>query len=330
MGLPSVQGQRMDQRYNLLAWRALASVCATGSLTAAAEALETDPSHISRLIAGLEKALGREFLVRGKHPARITDEARATVARVKPILKAHHAFLAHLAQDNSRMQGTIRLSVAGGLLHDKLMPMLAQFQALYPGIDFDVRSAQRLEQCLSGEIDVASVSSAVTLPELVSLARGRSVFVPVASPAYLAKNGVPLRPEDCVGHTGFVYTGPVRTPTQTLVLHGQERPVRFARTLTATDILMIKRAVLDARGIAVDMPVLHCAQEIAQGSLQVILQGWHRPPLAAYTVCSKAAWHVRRIRVFMQFYTEQFQHIFADSERLLTDTLGDAADVYFE
>ena len=88
-----------------------------------------------------------------------------------------------------------------------------------------------------------------------------------------------MKPEDLRNHTGFVYNGPVRPQTEALELNGQVRPIRFKSMIHATDILMIKQAVLDGRGVAVDMPLLHCAEEIAAGRLQIILKGWHRPPV---------------------------------------------------
>lgn len=162
------------------------------------------------------------------------------------------------------------------------------------------------------------------------MSRGRSVFLPVASPDYLKKNGIPLKPEDLRNHTGFVYNGPVRPQTEALELNGQVRPIRFKSMIHATDILMIKQAVLDGRGVAVDMPLLHCAEEIAAGRLQIILNGWHRPPVPAFAVCSAAGWHIRRIRVFMQWWCDRFLQEFEATEKVARAVLGDDAAIYTE
>ncbi len=325
-----VLGGSMDQRFNLEAWQALLAVEDAGALTAAAAKLDAEPSTVSRLIAGLEKTLGRELVHRNERPITITEDGRRAAQGMRPILKAHAAFLAKFANDTSAMSGTIRLSVAGGLLHDKLMPILADFQALYPDINFDITSGREVAECLAGAIDIASVSSVVTESGVMCLPRGRSVFLPVASPAYLARNGVPLRPEDLINHTGFVYTGPVRPATERLELRGQTRPVRFKSSIHSTDILMIKQAVLDGRGVAVDLPLLHCANEIAAGRLKVILGGWHRPSIPAFAACSAAGWHIRRIRVFMQWWCDRFQKEFESTEKVLRAVLGEEASLYTE
>lgn len=318
----------MDQRFNLEAWKALCAVEEEGSLSAAAARLDAEPSTVSRLIASLEKRLGRELVRRSERPITISEEGRRAAQGVAPILKAHAAFITRLAGDTGAMTGTIRLSVAAGLMHDKLMPILADFQAIYPDISFDISSGRKVAECLAGSVDIASVSSEVTEKGVICLPRGRSVFLPVAAPAYLKKHGSPLRPEDLQRHTGFVYNGPVRPPTLTLELDGEARPIRFKHTIHATDILMIKQAVLDGRGIAVDMPLLHCAEEIAAGRLQVILESWHRPPIPAFAVCSAAGWHIRRIRVFMQWWCDRFLQEFEATEKVARAVLKERASIY--
>lgn len=320
----------MDQRFNLEAWKALCAVEEAGSLTAAAAKLDAETSTVSRLIAGLEKTLGRELVRRTERPITITEDGRRAAQGVNPILKAHAAFIAKMTNDTSAMTGTIHLSVAAGLLHDKLMPILADFQAIYPDINFDISSGRKVAECLAGTVDIASVSAEVTEKGVICLPRGRSVFLPVASPEYLQQNGIPLKPEDLRNHTGFVYNGPVRPQTEALELNGQVRPIRFKSMIHATDILMIKQAVLDGRGIAVDMPLLHCADEIAAGRLQIILNGWHRPPIPAFAVCSAAGWHIRRIRVFMQWWCDRFLQEFEATEKVARAVLGDNAAIYIE
>lgn len=93
----------MDQRFNLEAWKALCTVEEAGSLTAAAAKLDTEPSTVSRLIAGLEKTLGRELVRRTERPITITEDGRRAAQGVNPILKAHAAFIAKMTNDTSAM-----------------------------------------------------------------------------------------------------------------------------------------------------------------------------------------------------------------------------------
>ena len=320
----------MDHRYNLEAWAALEKVGEKGSFSGAAEALSVETSTVSRLISHLEHALGRELVNRATKPIELTPDGREAVNGMRPVLRAHRNFLAKVTSESASMSGRIRLAVAGGLLNSKLMPILMDFRRLYPHIDFDVQMGRMVHECLNGTIDVASVSGEVQEEGLVKLPRGRSVFIPVASPAYIARCGFPHSPDDLRHHTGFVYTGPVRPPTTELVRGEEIRPIRWESSFQTTDILMVKKAVLDGLGVAADLPLLHCAREIASGSLVVILDGWHRVPIPAYTVCSNAAWHIRRNRIFMNWWSERFLRAFAETERLARAALGERALMYLQ
>ena len=289
----------VDHRFNLEAWSALEKVGEKGSFSGAAEALSVETSTVSRLISPLEPALGGELVNRPTKPIELTPDGHEAVNGMRGVLRAHRNFLAKMTTESASMSGRIRLAVAGGLLNSKLMPILMDFRRLYPHIDFDVHMGRMVRECLNGTIDVASVSGEVLEEGLVKLPRGRSVFIPVASPAYIARCGFPHTPEDLARHTGFVYTGPVRPPTTELVRDGEVRPIRWESSFQTTDILMVKKAVMDGMGVAPDLPLLHCAKEIASGDLVVILDGWHRAPIPAYTVCSNAAWHSRRNSIFL-------------------------------
>ena len=319
----------MDQLYNLEAWRALTTIHDTGSLSAAANALDSEVSTVSRLVAGLEKALGRELINRRHRPIEITDEGKAAAASIRPVLKAHSAIVSRLLNASSQMEGTINIATAGGVITTgRLTRMLMEFQKLFPNVDFNVSRGRPVSECRDGKIDIASISGDCDEQGLVKIPRGRSVFIPVATPEYLKKNGVPLTPEDLIHHTGFVYTGPVRSLTTELTKNGQVRELRWKNRMQSTDILMIKEAVMQGLGVAVDMPLIHCYEELERGELVTILDGWHRPPIPAYAVCSTSAWHIRRVRVFMQWYCDQFLTYFQMTEDAAHRVLKDAFEQY--
>ena len=83
------------------------------------------------------------------------------------------------------------------------------------------------------------------------------------------------------------------------------------------NILAIKRSVLDGLGIAVDLPLLHCAQEIASGQLIPILPGWYHPPVECFIVTTKSNWRMRRHRIFLQWFQPRLQAFFREQEELV-------------
>ncbi len=228
------------------------------------------------------------------------------------------------------MVGRIRLSVAPGSLPNMLMPILLEFQKLYPQIEFTISSGRQISECLSGQVDVASVNGPIDESGLVILDRGHPAYIAVASPDYIKKYGFPDSPESLQHHAGFVYKGPVRPETNELVKNGETRPIKWKSSMQSSDILMIKKAVVNGLGIAVDIPLIHCHEELERGELIPILDGWHRPSSKASLVCSQSAWHIRRIRVFMQWYCERNRREFDALEKKARNLFGQFFSCYFD
>lgn len=102
----------MAKTDDLQAWRSFIVFARSGTLTAAAKALETEPSSISRAISGLERTLGVELIRHGVRPLVLTDAGRMAHKRMETILRAHDSLMDALKDDNRTLEGKIRLSSA--------------------------------------------------------------------------------------------------------------------------------------------------------------------------------------------------------------------------
>ncbi len=320
----------VDQRFNLLAWKALCAVENTGSITDAAEELRTDPSTVSRLIAHLEAALGQTLVRRTERPAMMTQIGREIAKKAEPVLNAHAAFLARIANDTGTMAGTIRLYVDPNIIDDALMSILTDFQTLYPMVNFRITASSTMADCLVGAVDVVVVSQKPQNKALYCLTQGRCVFIPVASESYLKKHPKPMKPEDLIKHTGFIYDQSNAEQSLSLQCQALVSKVRYKNSVVTSDLLAIKKAVLNSQGVTTTLPLSYCAKEIASGQLQVILDGWHQPPMSVYCVCSSALWHTRRIRVFIQWWSKRLIAEYESTETLVQSILGNRLALYTE
>ena len=80
----------MSKTDDLSAWRVFVTVARSGTLSAAAKALDVEVSSISRAIGGLEKALGCELIRRNMRPMKLTEAGQAALKRMETILRAHY------------------------------------------------------------------------------------------------------------------------------------------------------------------------------------------------------------------------------------------------
>ena len=317
----------MPKTDDLQAWRAFIAFARSGTLTAAAQALEAEPSSISRAIAGLEKALGVDLIRHSVRPLQLTDAGRSAQKRMEAILRAHDSLMESLKDENRSLTGSIRLSSAPGFASRHLTPLLQRFQAEHPGITVEILSGLQESDVQKGLCEAATLTGKPTLPGLVYMSRGRNVYIAAASPDYIARCGMPVRPADLKRHTGYVYCGPVRPETKTLHRAELVEPVQYASAVRSTDILAVRAAVLNGMGVAVDLPLVQVADDLKAGRLVPILPGWSHPPIECFIVASRSAWHAKRVRIFLEWYALAMQALFESFEKEAAAFAGLPPDV---
>ncbi len=307
---------------DLTSWRYFVTFAKTGTLSSAANTLGVDVSNLSRAIAGLEKALGCELIRHNSRPMQLSETGELVVRRMTPILKAHDSLMQKIIDDNSALSGNIRLSSAPGFASRRLTPLLQRFHELHPKITVEIQSGFKPADVKKGLCDVATITGEPTLPGLYYMSRGRNVYLPVASPAYIQKHGMPIDPISLRQHTGLIYNGPVREETKFLCRGEHIEPITFASSIRSTDILAIRSALLEGMGVAVDMPLVQIHEDLLQRRLVAILPGWFHPPVECFIVASHEAWHMKRVRIFLEWYAKAMQELFASYEAQVSDVVG--------
>lgn len=312
----------MSKLDDLAAWRYLIAFAKTGTLSAAADLLGVDVSNISRAIAGLEKALGCELIRHNSRPMDLSETGKLVVKRMTPIVKAHDSLMQKIIDDNSALTGNIRLSSAPGFAARRLTPLLQRFYEMHPGITVEILSGYKPVDVQKGLCDVATITGEPSLPGLCYMSRGRNLYLPVASPVYIQKHGMPIDPVSLRLHTGLVYNGPVREETKVLYRGDKAEPITFASCIRSTDILAIRNALLEGMGVAVDMPLVQIYEDLLAGRLVAILPGWFHPPVECFIVASHEAWHMKRVRIFLEWYAKAMQQLFSSYEAQVSDVVG--------
>ena len=310
-----------------MAWRYLIAFSKTGTLQAAADMLNVDVSNVSRSIVALEKALGCDLIRHNARPMQLSDTGKMVVRRMGQILRAHDSLMQKVIDDNSALTGNIRLSSAPGFAARRLTPLLQRFQELHPGITVEILSGFKPTDVQKGLCDIATITGEPTLPGLCYMSRGRNVYLPVASPAYIQKHGMPIDPVNLRQHTGLIYNGPVREETKLLYRGDKAAPIVFASSIRSTDILAIRNALLEGMGVAVDMPLVQIYEDLLAGRLVAILPGWFHPPVECFIVASHEAWHMKRVRIFLKWYAKEMQALFASYESQISDMVGLPKDI---
>ncbi|WP_341503255.1 LysR family transcriptional regulator [Gallaecimonas sp. GXIMD4217] len=122
----------------LTATRSFCQVVEQGSFTAAAQALATSPSAVSKRIDWLEGRLGVTLFIRTTRRVSLTEEGQTYLQHARSLLKQFEAMVADTRASGREPLGTLRLAAPVSVGSVLLMPHIKAFMARHPGIRFQL------------------------------------------------------------------------------------------------------------------------------------------------------------------------------------------------
>jgi DNA-binding transcriptional LysR family regulator len=195
---------------HLFALRLFVRVARKGSFSAAGRELGIPQSTASRTIAALERKIGASLLVRNTRAVTPTDAGADFLARLEPIL-AELDDAEHAARGTEELRGVLRVGLGSSLAVREVIRKLPPFMERHPALRVDLLVDDQRQDLVTEGIDVALRFG--PLSDSSSIARHIRGWprVLAASPAYLAKAGVPQIPADLSAHD--IIVGPVSVTT---------------------------------------------------------------------------------------------------------------------
>jgi DNA-binding transcriptional LysR family regulator len=138
--------------------RSFVATVRAGSLTRGAAALGLTQPAVSQRIQRLERAAGERVILRDKRGARVTPAGETLLAYAERVLALHDEARESLNPRNSASTGRRTVALLEDLAITTLPVVLADFAALHPRIELEVRiatAAALRRRAAHGEIDLA-------------------------------------------------------------------------------------------------------------------------------------------------------------------------------
>ncbi len=142
------------------------------------------------------------------------------------------------------------------------------------------------------------------------LPRGRNIYVPVATPSYIKKFGMPTDPSDLTNFKALQFDGATRSRFKTMRSADRTVEIDQKHVMVIGSILGIKDFVLEDYGFCLDMPLFLCIDELLEKKLVPVLPGWACEPAPTYVACTQSAWRNKLNRVFIKYLQESFLAFF--------------------
>lgn len=251
---------------------AFAAVAETRSFSAAARRLELPKSTVSRAIARLEDALDVQLVHRTTRSVALSTAGTALYEKIAVPLASLRQSVGELPADEEQLSGSIRITAPPDFGTAVLADVVQRFTTLHPHVEVDLRLTNELVDLVAEGIDVALRFSTQRLRDSSLHARRLcpSVLQLFASPAYLARRGVPRAPRDLADHEWVRFRG-----TATFRLEGPDGHVDVVPRgrLVSNDMLYIRSALLNDAGVAA-LPTFLCDADAAAGRLVRVLPRW--------------------------------------------------------
>jgi DNA-binding transcriptional LysR family regulator len=136
--------------------RVFLAVARASSLSAAARALGTDQSTVSRRLAALERTLGRALFERGPRGLLPTRHGTAMVAAAEEVERAMHTLVDTARRTEHEVAGRVRVTLTEGLAQHVVVPhVLPTLFAAHPGLAIELVATDEPQDLARQEADVA-------------------------------------------------------------------------------------------------------------------------------------------------------------------------------
>ena len=215
---------------NLEALAIFVRIAEMGSFTRAADSLGIQKGRASNVVRELEAQMGVRLLHRSTRTVQLTEDGRSFHARARTLLADAEELGAMFASSVAPPGGRLRIDLPTEFARATVLPALPAFMQRYPGIELELSSTDRRVDLVQEGMDCVLRVGAIVDDTLVARRLGAVRMVNAASPAYLARHGVPHTLADLLaqGHRMVHYT-----PTLGSAPAGWEYPTGQTHALLA-------------------------------------------------------------------------------------------------
>lgn len=210
-----------------------------GSFTRAAHVLGVTPATVSRSVARLEARMNLRLFVRTTRKIRLTDAGRRYHEHCRQALAQLAEAESTVTGAGAEPSGLLRISMPSTYATYRVLPLLPEFRARYPAVQIEANVSNRSIDFVGEGYDLAIRVRPPSDSNLIVRPLERVQMVVVATPAYLARSGIPHHPEQLSGFECVQFLQPK---------NGRPMPWRF---------------ILDGRDCAVETHGSYtCSEEI--------------------------------------------------------------------
>jgi LysR family transcriptional regulator, regulator for bpeEF and oprC len=243
-----------------------------GNITRAADALNERKAKLSRNLAILERELGVQLVYRTTRQFRLTELGQRFFIESKKNLENLESSVLKIQNKDDQIKGKIKLTAPEDLGRHIITPLISEFCALHPKVDFELIFTSDVLDLVKLGIDISFRVGKMKDSSLIQKKAGRISLALVASPKYLEKNKAPLQIEDIANHKTIGLIGKERF-TWKLFSKSEKQIIELKPHITTNSFVSVLDLAVQGQGIAY-IPIFLTDQAIKSGQLTQLLKSW--------------------------------------------------------
>ena len=257
--------------------KAFAAVVEHKSFVRAADHLGLSASALSQTIRQLETRLGVRLLNRTTRSVAATEAGMRLYGRLAPMMREMDAAVAEAVATMGRAAGTLRINTLGMAAKKLIAPRLGRFHRAFPDVVLDIVVDEHLVDIVQGRFDAGIRVGEQLEKDMVAVRLTPDHRMQaVASPEYLARNGVPQTPADLRHHAciNWRFSGSGAIFRWPMERKGKKLEMAVTGPLIANFQEVMHEAALQGLGILYSYDDEPIDALIAAGRLKRVLADW--------------------------------------------------------
>lgn len=282
------------------AMRVFQAVAADLSLAAAARRLRLSAPSVGRAITALETRLGVALLERSTRGVQLTAAGERFADDCRRILQEVAEAEASARGLHGQARGQLKLAMPLLFGQQLLTPILLDYLDAYPEVQIVARFLEHLPNLHEEDVDVAVRVGKPPDSALFARQVGSVRQLVCASPAYLARHGVPTEPAELARHQLLHCGADTRLPEWRFYRRDVVLNIAFQPRLSCAT----HQAALAAacRGAGLTRCLSYQVHELLeQGRLRRVLPDFEPPALPVYLLYREGRRAAARVRSFVDF-----------------------------
>jgi len=282
------------------------AIIEAGSLVSASRRLRRSPPAITRALSALEDRIGLRLVDRTTRRLAPTEAGSTLAERARALLADYEMVMVGASQ--APIRGVLRITAPVQFGRRHVAPIVSAFLNAYPDVRVELSLNDRNVDLIEEGLDLAVRIGSLADSSLVARQVGSVRRVVVASPAYLARRGVPRAPSDLATHDTIF--GMARSPAREWRFGPSKRGplVRLSPRLLVDDVEAQLQAAQAGRGIARVLSY-QVSDELASGVLVRLLQDFEPEPLPVQLVTLSRSHMAPKVRAFLDSAVRIFRDV---------------------